>query len=123
MARSEFKARIKKASEGRLRPVDEVKPVDVRNPPPLYEIRWQRINVTDLGPDGVSPSFGEAIVRMYHSEPTSKPGYFIGHHAHENLIDVADVNASQQIEINRAIAWYNQGEPTGWGTASPGAGI
>lgn len=123
MARSEFKARIKKASEGRLRPVDEVKAVDVLNPPPLYEIRWQGISVTELAPDGVTQSFGEAVVRMYHSEPTSKPRHFIGHHAHEKNLAAANINAAQQVEINKAIAWYRQGESTGWGIDSSAAGI
>lgn len=122
MVKSEFKARIKKASEGRLRPVDEIKAVDVRNPPPLYEIRWQGIKVTDRAADGTQ-TFGEAIVRMYHSEPASHPGHFIAHHAHEKRTDVADVNAAQQVEINKAIAWYDKGKPSGWGIASPVAGI
>ena len=121
MAKSEFKARIKKASEGRLQPIDEVKPVDVRNPPPLYEIRWQGISVTDLADDGASKTFSEVLVRMYHSEPASKPSHFIGHHAHEKLIDVPDINATQQAEIRKAIAWYRRGEPSDWGIASPAA--
>lgn len=116
MVKSEFKSRILKAQQGRLRPVDEVKPVDVINPPPLYEIRWQGISVTTRNSDGTQV-FGEALVRMYHSEPLTAPGHFIGHHAHEKKIDVPDVNTEQQQEIKTAIGWHNQGISTNWGIA------
>ncbi|WP_286329519.1 hypothetical protein [Agromyces marinus] len=114
MAKSEFKQRILRAQRGELRPVDEVKPVDVANPPPLYEIRWQGIPVTDQLPDG-SRRHGEVLVRMYHSEPAEAPSHFIGHHAHEKDVAVEDVNAAQQQEIRTAIGWHNQGQPSRWG--------
>lgn len=117
MTRSEFKRRLQKAEQGKLRPVDEVKPVDVRNPPPLYEIRWQGINVTSLASDGTQ-TFGEVAVRMYHSEPEAVPGHFVGHHAHEKDIDAADVNAAQQAEIRTAIGWHDHGVSSNWGIAA-----
>lgn len=117
MARSEFKKRIERAEKGKLRPVEEVKPVDVQNPPPLYEIRWQAISVTEVDADG-KQSFGEAVVRMYHSEPSSVPGHFVGHHAHEKDLSVDDVNQAQQQEIKTAIGWHDHGVSHNWGIAS-----
>lgn len=122
MARSEFKRRIEKAERGELRPVDEVKPVDVSNPPPLYEIRWQGIHVTGRRSDGVQ-YFADAKVRLYHSEPTTVPTHFVGHHAHEKDLSAVDVNAAQQQEIRTALGWHYQGISSTWGIASSNAGI
>lgn len=116
MAKAEFKQRLKKAMGGRLNPVDEVTPVDVQNPPPLYEIRWQNIPVTERDNEGVI-SHKQVLVRMYHSEPAVAPEYFIGHHAHEKLVDVEDVNGAQQVEIGVAVRWYAHGEDSTWGIA------
>ena len=116
MAKSEFKNRIKKAARGELKPVDEVKPVDVRNPPPLYEIRWIDLPVTDRTASGTL-SHSTVQVRMYHSEPATVPGHFVGHHAHEKLVNVADVNATQQVEIKTAIGFYAAGASSNWGIA------
>ncbi len=117
MARSEFKKRIEKAQRGELQPVDEVKPVDVKNPPPLYEIRWTGISVTEREGDGTQ-SHSTAQVRMYHSEPSAVPDHFVGHHVHEKRLDVKDVNGEQQKEIRAAINWYAHGEPSNWGIAT-----
>lgn len=118
MARAEFRQRIRKAANGRLRPIEQVKPVDTKNPPPLYEIRWQNIPITERDGSG-GTSHGEAIVRMYHSEPDSAPGYFVGHHAHEKRLDVPDVNAEQQTQIKIAIAWHDHGRNNNWGIENP----
>ncbi|TFD41767.1 hypothetical protein E3T37_03690 [Cryobacterium sp. TMT2-10] len=120
MAKVEFERRIEKAKRGQLRPVAEVKAVDVENPPPLYEIRWQTINVTSVV-DGVS-IFGKALVRLYHSEPDTVPGHFIGHHIHEKDL-VGDVNDAQDQEINIAKKFYDSGQPAFWGIADPAAAI
>ncbi|MEV7608621.1 hypothetical protein AB0N61_03970 [Microbacterium sp. NPDC089320] len=117
MVRAEFKKRLEKAQRGELEPVDEVKPVDVLNPPPLYEIRWQDIAVTDRLDDGTQ-RFGKVVVRLYHSEPVARPGHFVGHHAHEKDVDAADVYAAQDAEIDVAIGWYNHGADDFWGIAS-----
>lgn len=117
MVKAEFKQRLKKAMTGRLNPVDEVTPVDVQNPPPLYEIRWQHIPVTERDSEGVI-SHAQVLVRMYHSEPAITPDYFVGHHAHEKLLDVDDINASQQVEIGVAIKWYIHGKDSRWGIAA-----
>ncbi|MEO7016212.1 MAG: hypothetical protein ABI130_11050 [Leifsonia sp.] len=109
------------AALGELEPVDEVKPVDVRNSPPLYEIRWQGISVTDLV-DG-RPVHSAVLVRMYHSEPLPAPGYFIGHHVHEKLIDVDDISETQQEEINIAKSFHDLGETTDWGIALGPGGV
>lgn len=116
MVRSEFKQRILKAQRGQLEPVDEVKPVDIRNPPPLYEIRWQNIPVTHRAESG-AVNHEEVVVRMYHSEPVAMPDVFIGHHAHEKITDVADVNGAQQEHIALAVQRHLDGESSDWGIA------
>lgn len=113
MARSEFRDRVQAAARGELVPVDEVKPVDVRYPPPLYEIRWQGISVTDRIGDGLVHS--TALVRMYHSEPSRVPDHFIGHHVHEKLLNVDDINDEQNFEIRVAKRLYDLGESDNWG--------
>lgn len=117
MARAEFKRRLEKAVRGQLKPVDEVKPVDVAQPPPMYEIRWQDIAVANLRDDG-SQEFGKVVVRLYHSEPPSVPDYFIGHHAHEKDVTAEDVNAAQDSEIAAAVGYHDHGLPHNWGIAS-----
>lgn len=115
MVRAEFRDRVHAASRGELVPVDEVKPVDVRYPPPLYEIRWQDIPVTTrVGGDLVHST---ALVRMYHSEPAEAPNHFIGHHIHEKLIDVSDINREQNAEIRVAKSFHDLGKSTNWGIA------
>lgn len=116
IVRREFRRRIERAAEGDLKPIDEVKPVDITNPPPFYEIRWQGIAVTEMQDDG-SQTFGQVIVRMYHSEPPAVPEHFIGHHAHEKNVTVDDVNAAQNDEISTAIGWYEHGIDSNWGIA------
>lgn len=118
MAKAEFRRRLVAATEGRLTPIDQVKPVDVRRPPPLYEIRWQGVTVTERDQAG-RVTHGTALVRLYHSEPPEAPSFFIAHHAHEKLIDVPDVNAAQQVEIEIAVKLHDQGRPSGWGVAAP----
>lgn len=117
ITRAEFKKRLEKASRGELEPVDEVKPVDARNPPPLYEIRWQGVAVANLKTDG-SQEFSEVLVRLYHSEPISQPDYFVAHHAHEKDLSSQDVNAAQNDEISVALAWHDHGIDSNWGIAS-----
>lgn len=114
MAKMEFQRRVQKAGRGELEPLDEVKPVDEKNPPPLYEIRWQTIGVTTRV-DGVT-KHAQTIVRLYHSEPTGVPTHFVGHHIHEKLIS-DDTWSAQNAEIEIAKAFYHAGESTLWGIA------
>lgn len=113
MAGAEFRQRLQKAASGKLTPVDEVKPVDVRNPPPLYEIRWQGISVTNRAADGAL-SYSKVIVRLYHSEPPEAPDHFIGHHAHEKDVSADDVNEVQDSEIKVALGWHAHGLDRRW---------
>ncbi|RFA15335.1 hypothetical protein B7R21_04790 [Subtercola boreus] len=114
MVRSEFRARILSAQRGELSPIDEIKSVDVRNPPPLYEIRWQGITVTSLLEAG-KKRFDQVLVRQYHSEPVAAPGYFIGHHAHEKVVSGGTVSERQDAEIAVAKRFYDAGSASGWG--------
>lgn len=116
MAKMEFQRRVQKAKRGELRPVTEVKPVDVENPPPLYEIRWQTIHVTTLT-DGVV-NHQKTVVRLYHSEPAAHPEYFIGHHIHEKDLSADHIYSAQDEEIKISKRYFDIGEPTSWGIAS-----
>jgi hypothetical protein len=115
MVRAEFRDRLVQAALGILQPVEQVKPVDVRNPPPLYEIRWQGIAVADVDDaDSSKLRYSTVLVRLYHSEPSSVPGHFVGHHVHEKDVS-GDVNADQDAEIQTAKGFYDQGFNTSWG--------
>lgn len=113
MVKSEFRKRLAAAREGRLVPVDQVKPVDIVNPPPLYEIRWQGVTVTNRDPTG-NIRHDEVLVRLYHSEPEVLPLHFVGHHIHEKSID-GDAYSDQNAEIEIAKRFYDAGEPHNWG--------
>jgi hypothetical protein len=113
MVRSEFRDRVAAAKNGQLKPVDHVKSVDEDNPPPLYEIRWQDVTVTERTENG-GLAHPTVLVRMYHSEPPAVPTFFIGHHIHQKVTD-GDVNAQQDAEIAIAKKFYDSGEPHLWG--------
>ena len=117
MARAEFRDRLKAASRGELVPIDEVKPVDDDNPPPMYEIRWQGISVTNKVGDDVSHQ--TVLVRLYHSEPDIRPGHFVGHHIHEKDVASPGVYGRQDAEIAVAKRFYDAGEASAWGIAGP----
>lgn len=122
ITRAEFRKRLRKAAAGELEPVDEVKPIDVANPPPLYEIRWQGITVAERAADG-QVSHHTALVRLYHSEPPQVPTHFVAHHAHEKVLDVDDINAAQQVEIRTAISHHDRGVPSTWGIAESASSL
>ncbi|WP_150117073.1 hypothetical protein [Arthrobacter sp. ERGS1:01] len=116
MVQAEFRRRIILATQGLLKPVEEVK--DVGDSPlsePLYEIRWQDIAVTDAATDTELQTYHEVLVRLYHSEPAAEPGYFIGHHAHEKIIDGRETWELQSEEIHVAAGYYRMGENSNWG--------
>ena len=115
MVREEFRDRIVAAERGELEPIDEVKSVDEENPPPLYEIRWQGISVTDIQ-NGVQ-RHGTILVRLYHSEPEVLPRHFIGHQIHEKNVETDDVYGAQDAEIAIAKRYYDAGERIAWGVA------
>jgi len=116
MAKMEFQRRLQKAELGKLRPVTDVKPIDVDNPPPLYEIRWQTIAVTTRT-DGVL-NHRSTIVRLYHSEPASHPAHFIGHHVHEKVLATDHIYRAQDEEIQISKRFFDAGVPSSWGIAT-----
>lgn len=116
MVRSEFTNVLTRATRGELKPIDEVKPVDIANPPPMYELRWQDIAVTNRDATGAL-THSTVVVRLYHSEPDEAPGYFVGHHAHEKDVATADVRGAQNDEIATALGWYQHGKDSLWGIA------
>lgn len=115
--RAQFRRVLKDACRGILEPVDQVKEAGHDSAIPLYEIRWQRsIDVTERDPVTGEISHPAVLVRMYHSEPASKPEYFIGHHVHEKLIGSGDGATSrhQSQEIRIAQDKYRWGEDIDW---------
>lgn len=115
MSRSEVLQRLRVAASGKLRPPSQIKPVDIKNPPALYEIRWQGITVRTRLSDG-SLGSEQIIVRMYHSEPSEAPGFFIGHHIHEkDVSDPSNINKLQNDEIKVAVKYFELGKQTCWG--------
>lgn len=115
MVKSEFKKRIRKGAAGELKPIDEVKGVGEAYQQPLYEIRWQGIPVTERETPQSAIVYGNILVRLYHSEPAAAPGFFIGHHIHQKVVDDgADIYADQDAEIAVARGLYDLGEPIRW---------
>ncbi len=115
MVKSEFKKRIEKASAGLLKPIEEVKGVDEEHLQPLYEIRWQEVPVTERESPEASPVYKVVLVRLYHSEPASEPGFFIGHHIHQKVVGPGiDIFAEQDAEIAVARRIYDMGEGVRW---------
>lgn len=115
MAKSEFRNRLQKAASGLLKPVDEVKGVDEVHVQPLYEIRWQGIDVLDREDETSRPVHHKVLVRLYHSEPLAAPDFFIGHHAHEKILDASEgVHAAQDAEIAVARNLHDLGAGVRW---------
>jgi hypothetical protein len=116
MAKAEIKQVLKQAAAGKLQPPDQLKPVDVSNPPPLYEIRWQSITVRTRMEDGRVED-ERLLIRMYHSEPHEAPTHFIGHHIHEKAVDgdSKEIRQWQDTEIKVAVRYFEQGKPVLWG--------
>lgn len=120
MARAEFRDRLRAAAEGKLKPVDEVKEVGDEHPV-LFEIRWQTIEVVELGPPR---TFRPILVRLIHVEPIELGLAFVGLHAHEKLVitdrgdDEANRRATkdeQDAEIDAALVVYGNGFSSMWG--------
>ena len=115
MARAEFRHTLKIATSGQLSPSRHVKPIESANPPPLFEIRWQGVTVREMNQDGQLED-RRLLIRMYHSEPTNLPQFFIGHHIHEKLIS-GDHSTwlLQNEEIEIALGFYHSGLQGRWG--------
>lgn len=115
MAKAEFKKRITVAAEGRLASLTQVATVGHDPEVPMYEIRWQGINVTERSPETGQLTYSTVLVRMYHSEPSILPNYFIGHVAHEKVIDTpTEISRLQSAEIEVAQNLYRIGRPVRW---------
>lgn len=107
LAKAEFEYVLSKAKRGLLRRSRDVKSLRADSDLPLFEIRFQSIGV--MGGKDVA-------LRMYHSEPIRLPDYLIGHHVHVKDISNPDkVNELQDLEIEKAIKFFQQGLSTNWG--------
>ncbi|AMB59182.1 hypothetical protein AWU67_10260 [Microterricola viridarii] len=107
----EFRAKIRKAQEGRLRPIENVKgPMREETRLELFEIRWRFEHGAD----------GDLRVRAYHNEPKRlqlvEGSTIVGLHLHKkNVDDDADVDALQDAEIATASDRYFLGRTIDWG--------
>ena len=115
MACAEIRNRIERAAEGRLRTTHQVKWVDQRNLPPIFELRWQGISISFLS-ELRKDRHQTLLFRMYCSEPEAFPEHFIGHHLHEKVIsDPERIWILQNREIAIARDLCERGVETSWG--------
>lgn len=107
----EFRARMRQAVAGLLKPVDNLKgPMREETRLELFEIRW-RFEHGDTE---------ELRVRLYHAEPRTlqrpSSAVAVGLHIHKKNVDRGvDVNAAQDAEIARASDRFYEGRPDFWG--------
>ena len=116
MIRANFRKRLEKAAQGKLRPPGELK--SLRGDVILFEIRWRDIDVREVNPSGID-SYAQVEVRLIHAQPYDQLGLCIlGLHAHEKVIvegDPAATKAAQDAEIGIAESLLNSGYSTCWG--------
>jgi hypothetical protein len=114
ITKAKFKKRLEIAMAGELVPVTEVKDISRGSSAHLYEIRWT-FTVLEVRADGVKAN-RDVEVRQYHAEPAELPFAFVGLHVHEKVTDPArDINALQDLEIDRAVYRYDSGRSSRWG--------
>jgi hypothetical protein len=111
---AEFQFRILQAMRGQLSGTRKIKTIALFPAPPLFEIRWNNMTVTERNSDGsVAPT--RLAVRLYHSEPKELQGCFIGHLVHEKKPDLLPSEKQAQNEmITSAANFYLTGRPTLW---------
>ena len=116
MIYAEFKKRLERAAQGKLRPPEELK--SLRGGDTLFEIRWRDINVREVNPSGIE-SYASVEVRLIHAQPFDQLGLCIlGLHAHEKAIikdDPAATKDAQDAEIDIAAHLLASGYCTHWG--------
>ena len=114
--RADFRKRLEKAAQGKLRPPGELK--SLRGDVTLFEIRWRDIDVREVNPSGID-SYAKVQVRLIHAQPFDQLGLCIlGLHAHEKVIiegDPAGTKVAQDDEIDIAEDRLTSGYSTCWG--------
>lgn len=117
MVKGEFRARLQKASEGKLQPFDEIK--GLRGGNLLFEIRWSGINIRQKKHGTDLEEYHRVEVRLIHAQPYEQLGLcLLGLHAHEKIIVDGDSKATkmwQDFEIDEAERLYHAGRPYCWG--------
>ena len=113
MIKSEFKNRLILASNGLLKPVDEVGGLGLEDWA-LFEIKWHGITVENVTESG--PAHAEIEVRLIHAEPADSVSV-VGLHAHEKVIlsSAGETKAAQDAEIQVALTRYWTGYADRWG--------
>ena len=103
----EFASMLSRMTKGKLKAMDEIKPVRISASEPLFELR------------ATFPLQGseEFILRVYNAEPPSIGSTVIGLHMHRKVIVGSDseIKALQNLEINKAVQAYYRGKPGQWG--------
>jgi len=114
-ARADIRTTLMKAMRGDLLPIKQLKALNGRVMPQLFEIRWQNITAREIQQNGTLKTV-QLLFRMYHSEPSEVPGYFIGHHIHEKQVKIReDIKQLQNREIQRAREYFESGRQSHWG--------
>jgi hypothetical protein len=115
ITKSELKNLLKRASQGRLKPVVHIKDIDRGAGEFVFEIIYD-FNIVRVSADGTR-AHKKARVRLYISEPPNYPGQIVGLHLHEKVVanDNRETNRLQNIEIDKAIQKYKDGRPNNWG--------
>lgn len=115
-AKKGFERYIRRAMQGKLQPVDEVKYIERSGPDaPLYEIRWDDVKVVErrrVGP----PALLTSCVRLYHAEPLRLPRSVVALHGHEKLTSGSkvEIRDHQNREIDCALVEYMHLEAQEW---------
>lgn len=107
---AKFRDRLRRAAAGRLRPVDEVKPL--RGGRRLFEIRWQDIAVTEVH-DGQA-SHHTTNARLIHAEPAELGVALLGLVVHEKPQTV-ESKVEQDAHIDAAQNILVRAESSLWG--------
>lgn len=119
MTEREFRNRVVAATEGRLVPVDHVKPIMSPDAAKanIYEVRWTGITVVRR--TGRKQSHSTIEVRLLHAEPAARSHGAVAVHVHEKRTDRFEkIKLWQDAEISRAVATYET-TVVPWLSASP----
>lgn len=117
-AKVSFQRRLKKAKQGRLESLDEVKSLTRAEHAPLFEIRWNEVLVStrDLV-TGELTSFGISL-RLYLYDPDGDT-WVVGLWAHEKRFGADDIEtkALQDQQIDLALDFWGCHQEAGFGVA------
>ena len=114
--RGEFRSRLRRAAEGRLRNSRECRRLKKPLPRIMFEVKWDHLEMMrhDVGRGDLSESLQ---ARLIYVEPDLRPGTVIGLRGHEKVIVPGDVQLTRDLQndqIEAACRIYDAGEARGW---------